>query len=64
MQERFDTIEAKLDKIDGKLDNHMDRLARIEVENNHHAGQIKMIISAAIAIITSIAAAAVKYLIK
>ncbi len=39
MTDQLDSIEKKLDKIDTKLDNHLERLAKVEVKSD---GSIKI----------------------
>lgn len=64
MKERFDMIESKLDRIDLKLDSHMERLTRIEVETAHNRGHIKMIISVTGAVVMALITGAIKYLMN
>lgn len=55
MDERFDRVEVKLDKVIQRLDTHLERLTRAEESIIFIKGHLKFTLSLAIAIIGSLA---------
>jgi hypothetical protein len=45
MEEILARIEKHLERIDAKLDNHIDRLARLEEQHKNSKGTISIILS-------------------
>jgi hypothetical protein len=60
IQEHTDLIMTKLDVMDQKLDQHLERIAKVETRVEGHAGFIK----ASLALATALAAAIVAGLLK
>ena len=52
--DRFDRLDAKLDSIDSKLDNHLERIAKTEVWVKGHTTIISFIVSGLIALATKL----------
>jgi hypothetical protein len=49
--ERFDKIDASLDKISDKLDNHLERIAKVEVWTKGHTTLIAFIATAILSLV-------------
>lgn len=53
----LDAIEKRLERIEAKLDNHLERVAKSEEAINGMRGQIKLLMSAVLTVISAGAAA-------
>lgn len=54
MIERFDRIEETLGRVESKLDNHLERIAKTEQAITHAHGSIKIIFSIFTAMFTAL----------
>ena len=55
-------IEAKLDKVDVKLDNYLERIAKVEVSCDSNKGWIKIMLTALLGGLTTISILVVRAL--
>ena len=62
LKEHLDEINVKLDKIDSKLDNHLERIAKVEQMSTDNAGWIKVVFSALITMFVGIVGIFIKSL--
>lgn len=53
MLDDFGRIEQRLDRIEGKLDNHLERVAKVEEAVEGMRGHIRLILSAITAVVTT-----------
>jgi hypothetical protein len=60
IQEHTDMIMNKLDKIDEKLDCHLERIAKVEERVEGHGGFIKATLALATALLAAVAGTLVK----
>jgi hypothetical protein len=61
-KEHLTEINDKLDKIDSKLDNHLERIAKVEQLSTDNSGLIKVIFSALVTIILGLLGVATKFI--
>lgn len=57
VMEYFDRIDERLDRMEAKLDNHLERVAKSEEAISNMRGQIKWALSAVLAIFSAAIAA-------
>jgi hypothetical protein len=58
----FELINSKLDKIDLKLDNHLERIAKVEERTESNSGWVKILFSALITLVVGMVGILVKFL--
>lgn len=54
IHQRFDRVDSKLDKQELKLDNHLERIAKVETTIKHQQGFIRAIVAIVVASIGSL----------
>lgn len=57
MKDYFDKVDARFDRIESKLDNYLERTARNEEAIQGMKGQIKIVLSTIIGVLTAAVAA-------
>lgn len=64
MQELLERVLTKLDKIDEKLDSHMERIAKVEEKSQANSGWIKILLTGIITLTAGLVSAILARLIK
>lgn len=55
-------VDTRFDKLEDKIDNHMDRLARIETDVEHMKGHAKILITGVLSAVGAVLAGLIRKL--
>lgn len=62
MKQEFDKLHSRLSRIEGKLDDHLERLSKNENDIHWIRGHLKIATGFVLSIITAVVAAYVKFM--
>lgn len=62
LDSKIDRVNAQLDKMDGKLDNHLERVAKLEVQVENNKGNIRILFSLILTGVTVVVTAVINYI--